>query len=170
MHRFEHRRMLAHAEIIVGTPDGHPILQAMIKGLRKVTGAPLEVGKDPISVFPSDELETRLKELIEIHRALRRLSMSMKSSGVNRVGPFSEQRSPPLTSVDRVPLCPDKTGGVCDLFRFGASEFERQPLDHHSKRIEKRKELLLLCLGQIEEAFRHGLGLALVALDRILQR
>src|SRR3984893_11096955 len=96
MHRFEHRRMLAHAEIIVGTPDGHPILQAMIKGLRKVTGAPLEIGKDPISVFPSYELETRLKELIEIHRTLRRLSMSVKSSGANRVKPISEQRSPPF--------------------------------------------------------------------------
>jgi hypothetical protein len=96
MHGFEHRRMLAHAKVIVGTPDGHPILQAMIKRVRKVTGAPLEVGKDPISVFPSYELDTRLKELIEIHRALRRLSMSMKSSGANRVGPFSEQRSPPF--------------------------------------------------------------------------
>jgi len=48
--------------------------------------------------------------------------------------------------------------------------FERQLLDHHSKRIEKREELLLLCLSQIEEAFRHVIGLALVALDRILQR
>jgi hypothetical protein len=42
--------------------------------------------------------------------------------------------------------------------------------DHHSKRMEKREELLLLCLSQIEEALRHVLGLALVALDRILQR
>src|SRR4029077_20284774 len=40
MHGFEHRRMLAHAKVIVGTPDGHPILQAMIKRVRKVTGAP----------------------------------------------------------------------------------------------------------------------------------
>src|ERR1700730_16067166 len=38
-----------------------------------------------------------------------------------------------------------------------------------SKRIEKREELLLLCLGQIEEALRHLLGLALVALDCALQ-
>ena|SRR5438132_1832341 len=96
MHGFEHRRMLAHAEIIVGTPDGHAILQAMIEGLRKVTSAPLEVGKDPISAFPSYEIETRLKELIEIHRALRRLSMSVKSSGPNRVKPFSDQRSLPF--------------------------------------------------------------------------
>ena len=51
-----------------------------------------------------------------------------------------------------------------------SGRFERQPLDHHSKRIEKREELLLLCLGQIEEAFGHVFGLALVALDCALQR
>ena len=40
----------------------------MIEGLRKAAGAPLEIGKDPISIFASYELETRLKELIELHR------------------------------------------------------------------------------------------------------
>ena len=57
-------------------------------------------------------------------------------------------------------------GGYCRLF---ATVWEAAA-DHHSERIEKREELLLLCLSQIEEAFRHVLGLALVALDRILQR
>jgi hypothetical protein len=118
--------MLAHAQIIVGTPDGHPILQAVIKGLRKVTGASLEVGKDPISVFLSYELETRLKELIEIHCALCRLSVSVKSSGATRLQQCNEQISPPFGSVARAPLRPDKTGTACDLFRFGLSEFERQ--------------------------------------------
>ena len=80
MHCCEHRRMLAHSQIIVGAPDGNLTLSAMIKGLRKVAGASLQVRKDSISIFASDELETRLKELIEIHRALRRLSMSVKSS------------------------------------------------------------------------------------------
>jgi len=50
----------------------------VIKGLRKVTGAPIEVGKEVISVFASDEIETWLKELIEIHRTLRRPSVSVK--------------------------------------------------------------------------------------------
>ena len=72
MHCCEHHRMLAHAQVIVGTPDGNLILQTMIKGLRKVAGASLQVRKDPISIFASDELETRLKELIEIHRFLSR--------------------------------------------------------------------------------------------------
>jgi hypothetical protein len=62
--------MLAHGQVIVGTPDGNLILQTMIKGLRKVAGASFQVLKDSISIFASDELETRFKELIEIHRFL----------------------------------------------------------------------------------------------------
>ena len=73
MHCCEHHRMLAHAQVIVGTPDGNLILQTMIKGLRKVAGASLQVRKDSISIFASDELETRLKQLVEIHRFLCRL-------------------------------------------------------------------------------------------------
>jgi len=45
----------------------------MIEGLRKVAGASLKVRKDSISIFASDELETRLKELVEIHHFLCRL-------------------------------------------------------------------------------------------------
>jgi hypothetical protein len=62
-----------HPQVIVGTPDGNLILQTMIKGLRKVAGASLQVRKDSISIFASDELETRLKELVEIHHFLCRL-------------------------------------------------------------------------------------------------
>jgi hypothetical protein len=41
------------------------ILKAVNKDLSKVAGAPLEVGSDPISIFPSYELGTRPKEWIE---------------------------------------------------------------------------------------------------------
>jgi hypothetical protein len=63
MHCCEHHRMLAHAQVIVGTPDGNLILQTMIKGLRKVADTSLQVRKDSISIFASDEIETRLEEL-----------------------------------------------------------------------------------------------------------
>src|ERR1700751_4910820 len=53
----------------------------MNKGLRKVAGASLQVRKDSISIFASDELETRLKELVEIHRFPLRIST--KSSGTD---------------------------------------------------------------------------------------
>ena len=98
----------------------------MIKSLRKVAGASLQVRKDAISIFASDELETRLKELIEIHCALCRLSVSVKSSGAIRLQQRNQQISPPFGSVARAPLRPAKTGTACDLFRFGLSEFERQ--------------------------------------------
>jgi hypothetical protein len=39
----------------------HLILKAVIKDLSKVAGVPLEVGGDPISIFPSYELGTRPK-------------------------------------------------------------------------------------------------------------
>jgi hypothetical protein len=84
----------------------------MVEGLRKVAGASLEVRKDSISIFASDELETRLKELIEIHRFLCRLG-----SARNREGPTE------IIAVRRWwakrRLCRDKTGDACDLFRFG---------------------------------------------------
>ena len=65
--------------------------------------------------------------------------------------------------------CHDKTGDTRELFGSGLIEFARQPLDHPSKRIEKRDELLLLRLGQIEKAVGDVLGLAFVPLDRVLK-
>jgi hypothetical protein len=47
----------------------------VIEGLRKAAGAPLEIGEDPIPIFASYELKTRLKKLIEIHRLLSCRSM-----------------------------------------------------------------------------------------------
>jgi hypothetical protein len=84
----------------------------MIEGLRKAAGAPLEIGKDPISIFASYELETRLKELIEIHRFLCRLG-----SARNREGPTEVIVVRRWWAKRR--LCRDKTGDACDLFRFG---------------------------------------------------
>jgi hypothetical protein len=81
----------------------------VIKGLRKAAGAPLEIGKDPISIFAPYELETRLKELIEIHRFLCR-----SVSASNRAGETSS--SAPSGAERR--LCPDKTGAAHDLLRF----------------------------------------------------
>jgi hypothetical protein len=50
----------------------------MIEGLRKVSGAPLEIGEDPISIFPSYKLKAWLKKLVEIHRLLSCRSMCVK--------------------------------------------------------------------------------------------
>jgi hypothetical protein len=81
-------------------------LQAVIKGLSKVTGAPLEIGKNPISVFPSNDLETRLKELIKIHPALRQRKFEWgrpdSNHAVNRFHRHScRSPEPPLPGQDR---------------------------------------------------------------------
>jgi hypothetical protein len=52
-----------------------------------VAGASLEVGKDSISIFASDELETRLNQLIEIHLFLCRLDQCEVERGEWRLLP-----------------------------------------------------------------------------------
>src|SRR5690348_6435392 len=82
MHCCEHHRVLAHAQVIVGTPDGNLILQTMIKGLRKVAGASLQVRKDSISIFASDERDAvqRVGRNSSLPLSLR---IRMKSSGTS---------------------------------------------------------------------------------------
>jgi hypothetical protein len=67
----------------------------MIEGLRKAAGAPLEIGEDPIPIFPPYELETWLKKLIEIHRLLSCRSMRVNRAG-DRVMPFADGGGVPL--------------------------------------------------------------------------
>ena len=81
-----------------------------------------------------------------------------------------EQRSLPF-AVDRRSAAVTRTRPAT-LVIYSAPvliEFARQSLDDPSERIEKRDELLLLRLGQIEKAVGDVLGLALVPLDRVLK-
>ena len=95
-HRCKHRRVLAHTQVVAGTPISHPTLQAVIKGLGKMTVGPLEIAKDPRSVFPLYELEMRLNELIEIHCALFRLCASAEPSEASRRKRSSESDHSPF--------------------------------------------------------------------------
>src|SRR6201997_2772697 len=81
-----------------------------------------------------------------------------------------EQRALPF-AVDRRSAAVARTRPAALVISSApvSSEFARQPLDHPSKRIEKRDELLLLRLGQIEKAVGDVLGLAFVPLDRVLK-
>src|ERR1700739_3210223 len=85
MHCCGHPRMLGQCRVIVGTPDGNLILQTIIKGLRKVAGASLQVRKDQMSIFPSDELETRAKEVADIQHSLYRLGSARNRAGRTKV-------------------------------------------------------------------------------------
>jgi hypothetical protein len=97
----------------------------MIKGLRKVAGAPLEIGKDPISIFAPYELQTRLKESIELHC----FSVAQHYPEIER----GKQRSLPFV-VDRRSVAVARTRPAT-LVIYSAPvllEFERQSLDHPS--------------------------------------
>jgi len=48
LHRCEDRRVLPHAEIIIGAPDRHLGADPVIEGAREVAAAPLEIGEDAV--------------------------------------------------------------------------------------------------------------------------
>src|SRR5882762_7633517 len=67
LHRGKHRRMLAHAEIVVRAPDGDLGADAVIEGARKAAAAPLEIGKDAIPPLGAQRTEALVEEALVIH-------------------------------------------------------------------------------------------------------
>src|SRR5262249_40117849 len=67
LHCREHRWVLAHAEIVVRTPDGDLGTDPVIKGPRKAAAAPLEIGKDAVAPLGAQRIETLFKEAFVIH-------------------------------------------------------------------------------------------------------
>jgi hypothetical protein len=55
-HRHQHRRVLAHAEIVVRAPDGDLGADAVMEGSREISAAPLEIGTAPRRGAHSDAL------------------------------------------------------------------------------------------------------------------
>src|SRR5215831_14785937 len=69
MHGGEHRRMLPHSEIVVGTPDRDFLLSAI--GMkcrpRKAPCFPLEVSENSVSPFPAKRFQPLAKIRLVIH-------------------------------------------------------------------------------------------------------
>src|SRR6516165_1230012 len=69
MHGSEHRWMLPHSEIVVGTPDRDFLLSAI--GMkcrpRKAPCLPLEVSKNPVSPFLAKRFQPLAKIRLVIH-------------------------------------------------------------------------------------------------------
>ena len=62
--------MLPHAEIIVGTPDGHILtvtLSIVANGLGKLPALTLYVGKNPVAAFLMEPIKLAFEETLEIH-------------------------------------------------------------------------------------------------------
>jgi hypothetical protein len=70
LHGGDHGRMLAHAEIIVGAPDGDlaGIVGTVAEhGARKPPGDAFEVGKHPIALFLPERIECVLEDSAVVH-------------------------------------------------------------------------------------------------------
>src|SRR6202000_967783 len=69
-HGADHFGMLAHAEIVVGTPD-HDVarpLRGMPHRMREPAGDPLEIGENPVAPFIMQTAEGGTEKLTVIHR------------------------------------------------------------------------------------------------------
>jgi hypothetical protein len=69
LHRGNHRGMLTHAQVIVGTPNRNIPSTAlkMIGGLRKLTGFPFKIGEIPIIAILFQLLKLIFEKLIKRH-------------------------------------------------------------------------------------------------------
>src|SRR5215472_8846543 len=77
LHRSEDGRVLTHAEVVVRTPNGHLGADAVIKGTRKTTATPLEIGKDAIAPLGKQPLQALFEKAFVVHHDCTRLTLSV---------------------------------------------------------------------------------------------
>ena len=83
VHGLQHRRMLAHAEIVVGAPHrnlARAVCRYMLSHRKEAAAAP-QIRENAISTFSKKGLELLLEQYVEMHVDLSRvLPARMKSS------------------------------------------------------------------------------------------
>ena len=86
MHRREHGRMLAHAEIVVGAPDGHLAGAAgmMVLGAREGARLALEIGEHAIASFAMQAIELAAEIGFVVHDVL---PLTVAGGSVPRLSP-----------------------------------------------------------------------------------
>jgi hypothetical protein len=69
MHCRENIMVLAHAKIVIGTPDRHFSTNALIvpRRTREFATAPLQIGKNTVSTFPAKAIELTLEKFLIFH-------------------------------------------------------------------------------------------------------
>ena len=79
-HRLHHGFVLAHAQIIVRTPDGDLAHRAVlvIGGPGKGTAAPLQIGEDTIVALRLQRVDLSLKNCVEVHVVTSSLSVAFR--------------------------------------------------------------------------------------------
>src|SRR5579875_1293167 len=68
MHRRAHGRVLAHAEIVVGAPDGDLAAACMVVRVREIARFALEIGEHAVATFGFQPVDALLKKPFVIHR------------------------------------------------------------------------------------------------------
>src|SRR6266446_1408995 len=134
-HRRQHRRMLPHAKVIVGAPDGDLGPDPMIEGARKATATPLEIGKDAVAPFRAQRVEALTEEGFVVHRRhAQQSSASKRGRNINGMRQFCEREVPrpargfsadsmytsrlecrPQSSIESIVARP----AICPCFRWG---------------------------------------------------
>ncbi len=82
LHRLDHLGMLAHAEIVVGTPDGDVLPAAVsriARRLRETAPLPLKIREHTIAAFLMKAVQFALEETLEIHACLQNLAILFDS-------------------------------------------------------------------------------------------
>jgi hypothetical protein len=78
--------MLAHAQIVVGAPDGDfPFPASVVGGPGKLPGLALEIGEHPVTAFGTQCVEFRFEEIFVIHIVLSGALPAVHLHGVRLV-------------------------------------------------------------------------------------
>jgi hypothetical protein len=69
MHCIQHIRVLTHAEVIIGTPDGHFTTDTLVMArcAGELSAAPFKVGEYPIPPFTAKTIKLTLEKFFVIH-------------------------------------------------------------------------------------------------------
>ena len=69
VHRRQHRRILAHAEVVVGAPDGdvRRAVQAVMGGAGERPGVALQLGEDPVTALGLEGVDRRPEDILVVH-------------------------------------------------------------------------------------------------------
>jgi hypothetical protein len=95
LHGVDHGGVLAHAEIVIGTPDGHlPLaIRRITGGAREMAAVPLEIRKNAIPAFLMQAIQLAFEKCFEIHDSLQ-TSASVFGSETHKVKIMIPKRQP----------------------------------------------------------------------------
>ncbi|MNL25727.1 hypothetical protein D3C87_1472160 [compost metagenome] len=69
MHGRDHGRMLAHTEVVVGTPDGHILgaIRRVVRRSRETSTLSFEIGEHAVTAFLMQSVQFAFEKCLEIH-------------------------------------------------------------------------------------------------------